>query len=96
MCVVFDVVDGNRLVALWTAHLIDRLTDVVHQGDLLTKPAEADDDHDVEAAPVLLWNVEASGQTVALSDSAPHLSSTAWSRSGEPRTASLGGVLVSA
>ena len=83
--VVFDVVDSHRLVAQVDAHLSDRLRDVSHHGDLLRAPGEADDDRDVDAAPVLLWHVNGTGHTVALSDAHRSCPSTAWSRSGAAR-----------
>ncbi len=90
--VVFDVVDSHRLVAQVDAHLRDRLHDFIHNGELTRPPGEADDDHDVDAAPVLLWRVNAAGHTVALSDAAPRLPSVAWSRSGAPVTSRLGAI----
>jgi len=92
VCVVFDVVDANRLVAEVDAHLADRLVDVSHHENLLRSPSEAVDDHDVDAPPVLLWKVAAGGQVTVLSDGAPHLPPAAWARSGQPTTATLGGV----
>jgi len=90
--VVFDVVDTHRLVAQVDTHLRDRLHDVIRRGDYSKSPGEADDDHDVEAAPVLLWRVNASGQAVGLSDGSPRLSRTAWSRDGRPITSRLGSI----
>ena len=89
VCVVFDVVDSHHLVAQVDAHLHDRIHDAIAGGDLSKAPGEADDDHDVDAAPVLLWHVNAAGHSVALSDSAPHLPPGAWSRGGEPITSDL-------
>ena len=57
--VVLDVIDSHRLVAEVDAHLRDRLHDVIVSGDLSKAPGEAEDDHDVDAAPVLLWQVSA-------------------------------------
>jgi len=90
--VVFDLVDSNRLVAQVDSHLRDRLHDFIHNGDLSRPPGEADDDHEVDAVPVLLWRVAADGHSVALSDAAPRLSSSAWSRSSGPVTSQLGSV----
>jgi len=89
-CVVFDTVDSHRLVAQVDAHLHDRLGDVGHHALLLRPQSEADDDHDVESAPVLLWKINAQGHAVALSDGAPKLPDSAWSRSGRASTARLG------
>jgi signal transduction histidine kinase len=90
--VVFDVVDSHRVVAQVDGHLRDRLHDVIHRGGLSRSPGEADDDHDVEAAPVLLWRVDAAGRTFALSDGTPHLPPQSWSRSGQPTTSVLGSI----
>jgi len=90
--VVFDVVDSHRLVAQVDSHLRDRLHDFIHNGKLSRPPGEADDDRDVDAAPVLLWRVNATGDVVALSDAAPHLPPSAWSRSGAPVTSQLGSI----
>ena len=90
--VVFDVVDSHRLVAEVDAHLRDRLQDVAARGDLSRAPAEADDDHDVDVAPVLLWHVDGTGHVVVLSDAAPGLPRDAWSRDGQPITSSIGSI----
>lgn len=90
--VVFDVVDSHHLVAQVDAHLRDRLHDVATHGDLSRAPAEADDDRDVDVAPVLLWHVDGAGHTVALSDAAPRLPREAWSRDGQPVTSSIGSI----
>ncbi len=92
VCVVFDLVDSRHLVAQVDAHLRDRIHDAIAHGDLAKAPGEADDDHDVDAAPVLLWHVSTSGHTVALSDAAPHLSGGDWSRRGEAVTSNLGSI----
>jgi len=88
--VVFDVVDSAHLVAQVDAHLKDRLHDVVVNGVLTRPPGEADDDHDVEAAPVLLWRIGPTGRAEALSDGAPALPRAAWSSQGRASTAQLG------
>jgi signal transduction histidine kinase len=88
--VVFDLVDSHHLVAEVDSHLRDRLQDVAARGDLTRAPAEADDDHDVDVAPVLLWHVDGGGHVVALSDAAPPLPRNAWSRDGHPVTSSIG------
>ncbi|HEY5025351.1 MAG TPA: HAMP domain-containing sensor histidine kinase [Acidimicrobiales bacterium] len=92
VCVVFDVVDSHRLVAQVDVHLRDRVHDAIARGDLARAPGEADDDHDVDAAPVLLWHVNAAGHAVTLSDAAPRLTRDAWSRAGQPTTANLGSI----
>ncbi len=88
--VVFDVVDSHHLVAQVDAHLRDRLHDVATHGDLSRAPAEADDDRDVDVAPVLLWHVDGTGHVVALSDAAPSLPRDAWAKDGQPVTSSIG------
>jgi signal transduction histidine kinase len=90
--VVFDVVDSSRLVAQVDTHLHDRLQDVIRRGDYSKAPGEADDDHDVEAAPVLLWRVDATGHTVGLSDGSPPLPPEDWSRDGKPITSRFGSI----
>ena len=44
-----------------------------HHGNVLPAPSEVDDDHDVDAAPVVLWRVGRHGRSVTLSDGAPPL-----------------------
>jgi len=88
--VVFDVVDSHHLVAQVDAHLRDRLHDVATRGDLSRAPAEANDDHDVDVAPVLLWHVDGAGHVVTLSDAAPSLPRDAWAKDGQPVTSSIG------
>ena len=90
LTVTFDLVDSSRLVAHVDAHLSERLTDATHHGDLLARPGGIDDDSDLDAAPVLVWRVSSSGHSVALSDQAPSLPAGAWSRNGQPTTATLG------
>jgi two-component system, OmpR family, sensor histidine kinase CiaH len=90
--VAFDVVDSHRLVAEVDGHLRDRLHDVMTRGDTTKAHGETDDDHDVDAAPVLLWHVNDAAQVTTLSDATPQLPSGAWSRQGLPLTARLGSV----
>jgi signal transduction histidine kinase len=87
--VIVDTVNAERLVAQVDAHLQDRLHDAAREGSLRGPRAEIDD-HDVDAAPVLLWSVSSSGHTQALSDNAPRLPRNAWLHSGAPATAQLG------
>lgn len=88
--VVFDLVDGQRLVAQVDSHIRDRLDDVIRAGGLQRPRGEEDDDHDVDAVPVVLWQVAADGATVRLSDNAPALPAHAWARNAVPTTAPLG------
>jgi len=87
--VVFDVVDSHHLVAEVDARLTDRLLDVARTGEVRAASRPAND-HDVEAAPVLVWRVTPAGHAVSLSDGAPKLPVTAWSRAGTPTTATIG------
>ncbi len=52
-----------------------------------------DDDHDVDAPPVILWRVASRGRTTRLSDNAPALPIYAWRHDGTPTTARLGAEL---
>jgi signal transduction histidine kinase len=90
LTVVFDVIDASRLVTQVDAHLSEQLTEVSHRADLSSPLGRVDYDHDIEAAPVVLWRVDSAGHTVALSDGAPALFTAAWSRNGQPTTANLG------
>ncbi len=90
--VVFDVVDSQRLVANVDRHLSDRLADVLRPGHLVGALDTTVVDRDVEDAPVLLWKVDRSGKSVALTQGAPHLPEAAWTRSGTPSTARIGAI----
>ena len=87
---VFDMVDSHRLLAQVDAHLQDRLHDTIHSDVVFRSPGEADDDHGVETAPILLWHVDGAGRTVALSDATPNLPRTAWAKNGVATTAQIG------
>jgi two-component system, OmpR family, sensor histidine kinase CiaH len=91
LSVVFDVVDASHLVAQVDTHLSDRLGDVTDHHLPPGALANASDDHDVESAPVLLWEVGSGGHVVPISDNAPHLPNSAWPRPGEAITARIGG-----
>ncbi len=90
--VTLDAIDSHRLVSEVDAHLKDRLHDVILNGDLSKSRGESEDDHDVVAAPVLLWQVGADGHISALSDATPRLPRQAWSRDGRPTTTLLGSI----
>jgi len=90
LVVVFDLVDSHHLLYEVDAHLSDRLSSASHSGELLTPLRGLADDHDLEAAPVLLWRVDSTGHVTSLSDGAPTLPASAWSRSGRPTTATMG------
>jgi len=90
LTVVFDFVDASHLVAQVDTHLNERLSDASRSGDVSGPPREADDDHDLTAAPVVLWRVGSNGRTVALSDGAPGLPPGTWSKSGRPTTSDIG------
>ena len=89
LCVTFDVVDSEHLVRQVDVRLSDRLNDVALGHLSLRAPSGGADDHDVEAAPVLLWQIDASGRPVALSDNAPPLPRGAWTTASEPVDASI-------
>ncbi len=90
--VTLDAIDSHRLVSEVDGHLRDRLHDVILTGDLSKSRGESEDDHDVDAAPVLLWQVSADGHISALSDATPRLPRGAWSRDGKPTTALVGSI----
>ncbi|SRR5579872_1065828 len=90
--VVYDVVDSHRLVANVDTHLNDRLADAVRPGRVAILPGTTVVDRDVEDAPVLLWKVDRSGRTVALTVGAPHLPEAAGSRWGTPSTVRIGSI----
>jgi two-component system sensor histidine kinase CiaH len=90
--VVFDVVVSHRMVAQVDKSLRERTHDVIGKGTLTRSPGGANDDHGVEAAPVLLWRVNAAGHALALSDGAPRLPDTAWSRGSQPTTSVIGSI----
>jgi signal transduction histidine kinase len=90
LCVTFDVVDSGHLVGQLDVRLADRLNDVAHGRLSLRAPSGVADDHEVETAPVLLWQIDASGRPIALSDNAPALPRGAWSRASVPVDASIG------
>lgn len=92
--VVFDAVDSHHLVAQVDAHLASRLQSVDRAdlaGPAPSPRVDADDDHDFDEAPVLLWRVGADGRAVALSDGAPALPASLVPRSDMPVTATLKG-----
>ncbi len=87
----FDVIDSQHLLAQVDVNLTERLHDASHHEKRLTLPSEADDDNDVDSAPVVLWRVSTGGRATTLSDGAPRLSETAWVHSGQPITLDLNG-----
>jgi signal transduction histidine kinase len=90
LTVVFDFVDGSRLVAEVDTHLAERLKDAQTRVELTAPPRGVDDDKDLETAPVVLWRVNANGGVVPLSDGAPALPVGSWSKTGVPTTATIG------
>jgi two-component system sensor histidine kinase CiaH len=89
---VFDVVVSHRVVAQVDSHLRERMRDVIASGALTGAPPGANDDRGVEAAPVLLWRVNAAGHASALTDGAPPLPRTAWSQGNQPTTSTIGSI----
>ncbi|HXX89247.1 MAG TPA: HAMP domain-containing sensor histidine kinase [Acidimicrobiales bacterium] len=88
--IAFDAIDSSRLLAEVDSHLTDRLAAATHQGSDLLEPGGVDRDHDVDAAPVLLWRADAAGSSVALTDTTPALPAVSWSKTGQATTARLG------
>jgi signal transduction histidine kinase len=92
--VVFDAVDSHHLVSQVDAHLASRLHGIDHAdlaGPGPSPRVDADDEHDLDEAPVLLWRVGADGRPVAVSAGAPALPASIVPRSGAAVTADLGG-----
>lgn len=88
--VTFDEIDAHHLVAQVDTSLSERLTDASHHGKVLPARSKADDDNDVDTAPIILWQVEPSGGTRTLSDGAPPLPTMKWV-SGRPVTVTIQG-----
>ena len=90
--VAFDLIDAHHLVAQVDANLSERLADTSNLGTQLPGAhRQADDDNDVDSAPIVLWRVEPNGHAVTLSDGAPPLSTTKWVRTGRPVTIDVDG-----
>jgi signal transduction histidine kinase len=87
--VVFDEIDSNHLVSEVDSRLSDRLAEAIH-GVGVTPTRGSVYTHDVDGAPVLLWNVGASGEPTAVSPGAPPLPISDSARLGQPFTASIG------
>jgi signal transduction histidine kinase len=90
LTVVFDTLDAKRLVADVDRHLSERLVDASRHGSGVAPPGEADDDRDIDVAPVVLWRVSPDGRVTALSDNAPALPARSWSPTGVPRNGRVG------
>jgi signal transduction histidine kinase len=88
--VTFDEIDAHHLVAPVDTSLSERLTDASHHDKVLPARSKADDDNDVDTAPIVLWQVEPSGRIVALSDGAPLLPTVTWV-AGRPVTLTIQG-----
>jgi signal transduction histidine kinase len=88
--VVFDVLDAKHLVGQVDANLRVRIADATHRRTIVPTRSDADDDHDVDSAPIFLWQVRPNHEIVSLSDGAPHLAGNDWSHSSGPVTATLG------
>ncbi len=87
---IFDLLDHDHLVAQVDNGLAERLSEVSHPGGLRLGVGHVDYGQDVDAAPIVLWRVDHDGRAVRWSDAGPQLAPSAWSRSGEPTTATLG------
>jgi signal transduction histidine kinase len=88
--VVFDVVDAKHLVGQVDGNLRGRIDQATHQLITIPTRSDADADHDVDSAPIFLWQVKPGHEIVALSDGAPHLAGDDWAHSTRPVTATLG------
>jgi signal transduction histidine kinase len=88
--VVFDILDAEHLVGQVDANLRLRIADATHQRTIVPTRSDADDDHDVDSAPIFVWQVRPNHDIVALSDGAPPLGDRDWPRSSGPVTTTLG------
>jgi len=90
--VSFDILDARHLVGQVDARVADRLGDMARLQRLgLLSRARLPRDNDIDDAPVVVWRVAASGASAAWTFGAPQLPRGAWSASGQPTTARLGG-----
>ncbi len=94
LTVTFDLVDSRHLVGQIDSRLSERLSDVKSHGVPPTHVGSSEGDvvpdSDVDTAPVVLWQVDRSGRAVPLSDGAPPLPPSSWSRTGQPTSAPVG------
>jgi signal transduction histidine kinase len=84
--VVFDVVVSHRLVVQVDGRLTDRLADAARHPAASGANNNLDNAHDVDDAPIYLWQARAGGPPTALTPGAPALPSTVWSPRGRPIT----------
>ncbi len=91
LTVVFDIVNRQHLLSGVDAQLSEHLSFAAGRGDLSVQPPVVDDDHDIEAPPVILWRIDPGGHVISLSDGAPGLPKSAWTRARQPITQSLNG-----
>jgi signal transduction histidine kinase len=87
----FDVLDARHL----TAQIDNRVADKLHNVTRSGPPGAATYDHlpfdnDVDTAPVVFWRAKDRGNAIALGGASP-LPPGAWSRSGQPTNAAVGG-----
>ena len=73
LTVVFDIVNRQHLLSGVDAQLSEHLSFATGRGDLSVQPPVVDDDHDIEAPPVILWRIDPGGHVISLSDGAPGL-----------------------
>jgi signal transduction histidine kinase len=93
VCVVvgFDTVDRHRLVAQIDVRLNQRLSDVTRHPSSAGSIANYDNAHDVDDAPVFLWEAGTKRRTAALTPGAPAMSVASWSPADRSNLARLGG-----
>jgi signal transduction histidine kinase len=88
--VVFDVVVGHRLTLQVDNRLANRLSAAVRSPAASAATNNSDNAHDVDDAPVYLWQARSGGIPVALTAGAPALPSVDWRPGTGPVTTRLG------
>lgn len=86
----FDVVDRGRLVAHVDARLHDRLDAAVRDPSAAGAIDNYDNAHDVDDAPVYLWQMGSTGVLTGLTPGAPPLTRLIWSPSHPLTVARIG------
>jgi signal transduction histidine kinase len=92
VCVVagFDVVDRHRLIMQIDTRLDQRLDSAAREPSSAASIADYDNAHDVDDAPVFLWEVRSQSRAVALTPGAPTMSAASWSPADRSNEARLG------
>ncbi len=92
VCVVlgFNVVSQDHQIGQIDARLQDRLEHVAGHPGHAASVADYDNDHDVDDAPVFVWQVNEGGEIRALTPNAPGLPLSDWSPSHQSTSAQLG------